>query len=119
MRTITIAGMMFGMALCAAAARAQVPDPAQTAPADRATVNHRLENQRDRIHAGVKDGQLTKGEATRLRADDAAIHAEEKADRRAHDGTLTKPEKKQINRQLNANSRQIHRARHNNRAPKK
>ncbi len=83
-----------------------------------APVNQRLENQRDRIQAGVKDDQLTKGEATHLRADDAAIHAEEKVYRQANDGKLTNRERKQLNRQLNRTSRQIHRDRHNNRKPK-
>jgi hypothetical protein len=93
------------------AAHAQTPAPA---PDPRATVNQRLENQHDRIHAGVKDDQLTKGEATHLRADDAAIHAEERVYRHANDGKLTQAERRQLNRQLNRNSRQIYRARHNN-----
>jgi hypothetical protein len=38
--------------------------------------------------------------------------------RRANDGKLTKGEKKQLNRELNRNSRQIYRARHNNRKPR-
>ncbi|HZR23254.1 MAG TPA: hypothetical protein VFA59_06685 [Vicinamibacterales bacterium] len=82
------------------------------------TINQRLENQRDREQAGVKDDQLTKGEATHLRADDAAIRAQEKVYRRANDGKLTKGEKKQLNKELNRNSRKIYRDRHNNRTPK-
>jgi hypothetical protein len=82
------------------------------------TINQRLENQHDRIQAGIQDDQLTKGEATRLKADDAAIHAEERVDRKANDGRLSKSEKKQLNRQLNRNSRRIYRDRHNNRTPK-
>ncbi len=68
--------------------------------------------------AGIKDDQLTKAEATKLKADDAAIHAEEKVDRKAHDGHLTPAERRQLNRQLNRDSRDIARARHNNRKPK-
>ena len=105
----------FAMVMFAGTASAQTT----SAPDEkRPTVNQRLENQHDRIQAGVQDGQLTKGEATRLRADDAAIHAEERVDRRANDGHLTKGEKKQLNRQLNRNSRRIYRDRHNNRTPK-
>ncbi len=107
----------FVLTMFAGVASAQTtPQPAPDG--QRPGVNQRLENQHDRIHAGVQDGQLTKGEATRLKADDAAIHAEEKVDRRAHDGHLTKGEKKQLNRQLNRNSRRIYRDRHNNRTPK-
>lgn len=108
----TFAGAM----LVASTGFAQTADPPSTgAPA---TVNQRLENQQDRIQAGIKDDQLTKGEATHLEADDAKIHAEEKVDREYNDGKLTAPERQQLNRQLNQNSRHIHRARHNNRKPK-
>lgn len=69
------------------------------------TVNQRLENQQDRIQAGNKDDQLTKAEATKLRADDAAIRAQEKVYRQANDGKLTKGEKTQLNRELNRSSR--------------
>jgi hypothetical protein len=71
-----------------------------------------LENQKDRVQAGVKDDQLTKREATKLKADAAAIHAEEKVDRKANDdGDLTPAERRQLNRQLNQNSRDIARTR--------
>ncbi len=98
--------------MCAAVASAQTQDP--KAP----TINQRLENQHDRIQAGIKDDQLTKGEATHLKADDAAIHAEERVDRLANGGKLTRSERLQLNHQLNRNSRQIYRDRHNNRKPK-
>jgi hypothetical protein len=90
------------------------PDPASHPT----TVNQRLENQKDRIQAGNKDDQLTKAERTHLRANDAAIHAQEKVYRKANDGKLTTGETKQLNRELNRNSRQIYRDRHNNRTPK-
>ena len=105
-----------GLSLVAAMASAQTTTT--TPPDQKPTVNQRLENQHDRIQAGVKDDQLTKGEATHLKADDAAIHAEERVERKAHGGTLTQGERKQLNRQLNRNSRQIYRDRHNNRTPK-
>ena len=104
-----------GLTFCAAMASAQTATTPDQKPM---TVNQRLENQQDRIQAGVKDDQLTKGETTHLKADDAAIHAEEKVDRSANGGTLTQGERQQLNRQLNRNSKQIYRARHNNRTPK-
>jgi hypothetical protein len=115
---LTILAACVGLGVAAAASAQTTTTPATTAPQDRPTVNQRLENQRDSIQAGVKDDQLTKGEATHLKADDAAIHAQEKVYRRANDGKLTKGEKKQLNRELNRNSRQIYRARHNNRKPR-
>ena len=113
----TIGSALLGALLCATVASAQSSDTSAQAAGDHPTVNQRLENQQDRIQAGQKDGQLTKGEDTRLKAGDAAIHAEEKVDRKANDGKLTTGEKKQLNRQLNQNSRHIYRARHNNRKP--
>ena len=116
MKTLTTIGStLLGVLLCATMAGAQSPDPSAQPAGDHPSVNQRLENQQDRIQAGKQDDQLTKGEATRLKADDAAIHAEEKVDRKANDGKLTTGEKKQLNRQLNRNSRRIYRARHNNR----
>jgi hypothetical protein len=104
-----------GFMFCTSLASAQTPAPPLD---DHMTVNQRLENQHDRIQAGTKDEQLTKTERTRLRANDAAIRAQERVYRQANDGKLTKGEKHQLTRELNRNSRQIHRARHNDRTPK-
>lgn len=116
MARISAFAVGIGVMLCAASASAQTPS---TTPDEKpATVNQRLENQHDRIQAGIKDDQLTKGEATHLRADDAAIHAQERVYRNANDGKLTQGERRQLNRELNRSSRQIYRDRHNNRKPK-
>jgi hypothetical protein len=114
---LVVFGAMVGTLMASASfAQTQTTTPA---PADKpATINQRLENQQDRIQAGVKDDQLTKSEATRVTANDAAIHAEERVDRKANDGTLTAGEKQHLQKQLNQNSRAIYRARHNNRTPK-
>lgn len=106
-----------GFLALTASAFAQTPstsDPDNKPP----SINQRIENQRDRIQAGTRDDQLTKGERTRLRADDAAVRAQERVYRRANDGKLTKGERRQLNRELNRNSRRIYRDRHNNRKPK-
>jgi hypothetical protein len=44
---------------------------------------------------GIKDKELTKAEADRLRADEAAVRAKEKVDRNSGDG-LDKQEKKDL-----------------------
>jgi hypothetical protein len=106
--------VLAGLGLTAPMASAQTTTPEQP----KGEINKRLENQKDRIQAGVKDDQLTKGETKRLVTEDKEIHAQEKADRAANDGHLTNGEKKQLNRELNSTSRQIYRARHNNRKPK-
>jgi hypothetical protein len=107
---------LFGLGVAsAAAAQAPAPSPADDHPN---TINGRLENQRDRRLNGVTDDQLTKREATHLRANDAAIRAQEHVYRQANGGTLTNGERRQLNRELNRNSRQIYRDRQNNRTPK-
>ena len=86
---------------------------AATAFAQQGEVNKRIENQADRIQAGQADGQLTDKQADHLEKNDAKIHAQEKQDRAQNGGNLTNNEKAQLNRELNRNSRQIRRARHN------
>src|SRR5579871_1007944 len=95
--TFRVLAIATGFTLCAALASAQTTTPTTPAPDQKPTVNQRLENQHDRIQAGVQDDQLTKGEATHLKADDAAIHAEEKVERKANDGKLTPGERRQLN----------------------
>jgi hypothetical protein len=75
----------------------------------REQVNERLANQNRRINNGVRNGTLTKGQATRLHREDRAIRAEERADAALHGGHITKGEQRQLNRQENAVSRQIYR----------
>jgi hypothetical protein len=88
--------------------------PATTpAPAAKPTVAQRKENQQDRIAQGVKSGQLTAGETSKLETKEAAINGETKADRAANGGKLTGAEKKQINGQQNQVSKQIYKDKHN------
>ena len=117
MRNRTLLATLVGCSLCASLASAQTPATPLTDRHD-VTINQRLENQGDRIQAGTKDDQLTKAERTKVRANDAAIRAQEKVYRQANDGTLTQREKARLTRELNRNSRQIYRERHNNRTPK-
>ena len=113
----TILAAFVGFGLCASVAAAQTP--AAPAPdSNPPTVNQRLENQKDRIQAGTADGQLTKGERAKLSAHDRAIRAQALAERKANGGTLTEAEKRQLNRELNRNSRKIRRDRHNDQTPK-
>ena len=136
-RAILVAVLSTGLCATAAFAQSTTTSPAPPAtttattptPADAAqilsqssspanhTIEHRLQEQQDRIQAGVKDGQLTQGEATKLTAHDAAIVAQAKADRQANGGKLTAEERTQLKKELNHNSKQIARARHNNATP--
>ncbi len=84
-----------------------------TTPAQKPTVPQRKENQQDRIAQGVKSGQLTAGETSKLETKEAAINGETRADRAANGGKLTTAEKQQVNKQQNQMSKQIYQDKHN------
>jgi len=84
-----------------------------TAPAQKPEVAQRKENQQDRIAQGVKSGQLTAGETSKLETKEAAINGETRADRAANGGKLTTAEKQQVNKQQNQMSKQIYQDKHN------
>jgi hypothetical protein len=75
-------------------------------------VNKRVKNQRGRVNQGVKSGELSKGQAKQLRANDNAIKAQEHADVKANGGHLTGGEQKQINQEENANGALVHDEKH-------
>jgi hypothetical protein len=76
-------------------------------------INQRKENQQDRIAQGVKSGQLTPGETSRLEHQEAGINKEEKGMRAQDNGHLTKADKSLINKQQNQESRRIYKDKHN------
>ena len=80
-------------------------------------VNARQHRQVQRIRDGRQDHELTRGELNRLRADEAAIRAEERVYRRSGDG-LNRGERRDLQRDLGRTSREIYRAKHNDREPK-
>jgi len=75
-------------------------------------VNTRVDNQRERINQGLKNGTLNKQEAQQLRANDRAIKQQERADVKANGGYLTGAQQKQINQEESANSQLIHDEKH-------
>jgi hypothetical protein len=76
---------------------------------------NRVENQQDRIAAGVASGQLTWAEYRSDEARLAAIRAQRVADLRANGGRLTAFEHAQLNAELNAESARIYWTKHNER----
>src|SRR5271165_6757555 len=66
-------------------------------------VNTRIDNQRERINQGVKNGTLTGQEAQQLRANDRAIKQQEHANFKANGGRSTPAEQKQVKQKENAN----------------
>ena len=79
-------------------------------------VNAREHRQTERIKQGVKGDEVTRAELDKLRADEAAVRAEERVYRQSGDG-LTKRETRDLERDLNQTSREIYRAKHNHRQP--
>lgn len=75
-------------------------------------VGQRRENQQDRIANGIKSGRLNAAQTARLEKGETGINKEVRADRSQNGGRLTQSEKRQVNRQQNAMSRRIYRAKH-------
>ena len=75
-------------------------------------VNNREQHQQNRIGNGIKDGQLSAGQATHLENRENQIQERERADEAAHHGRLTPQEKQHFQRAQNKMSKQIHNDRH-------
>jgi hypothetical protein len=73
-------------------------------------VNKRQHRQHGRIHQGVKSGELTPAEARALRKEQRAIRLKERAYK--SDGTLTKHERKELQEDVNAASRNVREEKH-------
>ncbi len=79
-------------------------------------VDQREKNQQERIDQGIKSGELTKGEAARLEAQQGKIKVDE-AKAKA-DGVVTAKERAKLKREQNRASRTIYRKKHNARVQK-
>ena len=86
---------------------------ANTAHYGNGEIGQRRENQQDRIAQGVKNGQLTAGETSRLENREQGINREVGADKQANGGKLTGADKRAINQSQNRTSRAIYRDKHN------
>lgn len=82
-------------------------------------VDNREANQQQRTAAGLRSGQMTSGEAARTNARQGYVDQEVHNDRAANGGAMNQQQRQQVNRQQNANSRQINRENHNNDRDKK
>ena len=70
-------------------------------------MNGRLANQNKRINNELKEGEITKGQAQKLHAEDHAIRKEERTMASTNGGHITKAEQRALNQQENQVSRQI------------
>ena len=73
----------------------------------RAEVNHRLNNQNQRIHQERREGEISQKQANKLHHEDHQIRQEERAMASQNGGHITKHEQLTLNQQENAVSHQI------------
>lgn len=78
-------------------------------------VTSRQESQQKRIAEGVRSGELTRGEAARLEAQQQHIESQKERYMAEHNGHLTRREQIQLNREQNRASRNIYAKKHNSR----
>ena len=86
---------------------------ANTANTGKSEVGQRQENQQDRIAQGVKSGQLTAGETSKLETQQQGINREVKGMREENGGKLSQGDKALVNKQQNQASRNIYNKKHN------
>jgi hypothetical protein len=79
------------------------------------TINQRQENQQARIDQGIKSGELTRGEANRLEAQQGRIEANKLVDKAKDGGKLTAKNRAQLTREQNRASANIYHLKHNGR----
>jgi hypothetical protein len=95
---------------------AQTPASANTPAAPVETgkqIRNQKEEQQERISNGMKDGQLTSGEAQQLENKESAINKEEQNMKNADNGHLTAADRAKLQRQQNRVSGQIYKDKHN------
>src|SRR5881409_1726074 len=79
-------------------------------------VDQREKNQEKRIDQGIKSGELNRGEAARLEAQQGKIKVDE--GKAKSDGVVTAKERAKLKREQNRASRNIYHKKHNNRVQK-
>jgi len=104
--TAVLASALF---IAPAALLAQTPTPG----ANDHNIGQRKVDQQDRIANGVKSGQLTAGETSKLEHQESGINKEESGMKAEDNGKLSAADKKLITKQQNQESRRIYRDKRN------
>ena len=84
-----------------------------TQPGANSEVGQRQRNQQQRIANGIDSGKMNASEAAKTEKNEQHINRQVAADRKANGGRLTPAERKQVNREQNKTSREIHHDKHN------
>jgi hypothetical protein len=101
--------VLSGVVLCAVMA----PVVSMAAGSGQLPINQREHNQQARINQGIKSGELTRKETSKLESEEARIRVNERFDKRQNGGKLTPAERVRLQRQSNQASRNIYRDKHN------
>ena len=89
----------------------QTPAPGST-KAEGEHHEARVENQKDRIRQGVKDGQLTPKQGLKLGCEEGRINDEARRMKAKNGGQLSEKQEARIHHQMNKQSARIYRGRH-------
>ena len=79
-------------------------------------VDQQEQNQEKRVEQGIKSGELTKGEAAHLEAQQGKIKVDEAKAKAKADGKVTAKERAKLKREQNRASRDVYRKKHNKRS---
>jgi len=108
----TLKGSRFAVIILSLGVVAATTDLAAAGPWNwnhprRAEVNGRLANQNFRINQEFREGEITRGQARALHAQDRFIRSEERFMASQHGGHITPAEQRALNQQENGVSRKI------------
>ncbi len=73
----------------------------------------RQRKQQERIARGIRDGQLTAGEASNLEKQESELNQEKRDMKKLDNGHLTAADRKALNQQQNKLSKEIRKDKHN------
>ncbi|HLZ84492.1 MAG TPA: hypothetical protein VKQ54_13085 [Caulobacteraceae bacterium] len=106
--SVKIATLAMGLAVVVAGATSASADTRwQSHHPRREEVNSRLARQNHRITVERREGELTRGQAHALRAEDRGIRSQERFYASRNGGHITRAEQRRLNREENGVSGQI------------
>lgn len=113
LKNIFLSAALAALALPVAAQTAQsTTTPPVDKPVNKETVAERKTNQQERIANGMKDGELTAGEASKLEHRESKLNQETREMRAEDGGKLTAADKAKVQAQQNRLSKEIYNQKH-------
>lgn len=100
--------LAFALTTGTAMAQSSATDPVVPGHPRVNEIDQRLENQQQRIDSGVANGKINAKQEARDQATDSKVAQQLSADEAKHNGHITKAEQRRMNKELNHNSKRIH-----------